>query len=83
MGSEFENTLGQFIYWSIVIGFSYCCYKFSPIRMIGYVVIGIIIISLFFRRYVTMGIWTDAGSSFAYVSIIGIACFLGYKDENN
>ena len=50
--------------------------------MIGYVVIGFIIISLFFRRYVTMGIWTDAGSSFAYVSIIGIACFLGYKDEN-
>ena len=83
MGTELENTLGQFIYWSVVIGFSYFCYKFSPIRMIGYVVIGFIIISLFFRRYVTMGIWTDAGSSFAYVSIIGIACFLGYKDENN
>ena len=83
MSSEFENTIGQFIYWSVVIGFSYGCYKISAIRTIGYVVIGLIIISLFFRRYVTMGIWTDAGSSFAYVSIIGIACFLGYKDENN
>ena len=63
MSSEFENTIGQFIYWSVVIG--------------------LIIISLFFRRYVTMGIWTDAGSSFACVSIIGFACFLVYKDENN
>jgi hypothetical protein len=72
--------MGSYLTWLVIVGFTYFCYTKATARPLGGIVIVLISISLLYNR-ITLGVWGDAQSSFAYMLMIGVACILGHLNH--
>jgi hypothetical protein len=73
---DFQNTLGTFGLWAIVMWLLYWIYKSPEWRVMGYVIAGI---SLFFGLYREFNYVPDR-SFFAVALVFMAASFLGEKN---
>jgi len=77
MNIGFEYTINQFIYWGVVYVFLYYCYFNRTVRIIGFLFIGLIFLSIFVKKFITVGMWVSVGTEMAYALVVSIACIAG------
>jgi hypothetical protein len=73
----FEETIGLFGFWALVIAFIYGCWARPDVRVFGYMVGTVVLLIAAVRQFFTAAV-LDNGAYWASGIVILAACYLGH-----